>query len=64
MGEAPEIGCTTQTGLPNNVLYCRYLLICDYKVGTTYYIQVTDRYSIAANHQNVDRPYYHHKIRV
>lgn len=62
MNEAQNLGCTTRTGLPNNVKYCRYLVICDYAPGTTYYIQVTDTHSIDVPH--VDVPYFHHKIRV
>lgn len=64
MTENPAIGCTTNTALPGNVKYCRYLLICDYTFGT-YYIQVSDTYSIPGGpNSNKTHVYFHHQIRV
>jgi hypothetical protein len=63
MSERTDLGCITQTSLPGNVLYCRYLLACNFTTGT-YYIQVSDTYSlIGGPNFNRTHIYFHHKIR-
>jgi len=65
--EAPEIGCTTEYGMPRNYFYCRYILFCNFTKGAKYYIQISDPFGGYDGSDPLKAftkgNYYHHKIR-